>query len=306
MIVLELMSDGKIVKLPEGMEVTGLPAHLSVLVALFLPFNRVLLGSSLNSMDSWNWGKLGTREWKEVFLYDDIPLLLKEQDIPDITLNEEAVAKLKAVLFEQIPPPGNHISTVLVLRGISRGFEIPGEHREWSDEQSFLSSISVHDRLSKAYWGIRKALFERNPEMLERIKTWYTYASDVFQDPFNYPRMWFSLATLPGEEELADIESLGFTRDNLKNMNGKFSNPIVISNALGYLILLIEYSGNDYNELRVWMYINMNLWEELRRKRKLSIKEVVSAGWGFLDASDAEIIMTRDGNHQGHIAGIKS
>lgn len=305
MIVLELMSDGKIVKLPEGMQVPGLPRPLSMLVALLLPFNRVLLGSSVQGMDTWTWGKLGSGEWKEVFLYDDVPVILKEPNIPEIVLNEDAVAKVKSFLFEQLPPPGNHISTILVLRGISHGLEIPGENHEWNDEQWFLSKVAGDETLVKAYWGIRRALFERNPEMLERIKTWYTYASDVFQDPFNYPRMWFSLGQLPEESELADLEGLGFTRENLKNMNAKFSNPIVLSNALGYLILLIEYSGDNFNELRVWMYINMNLWEELRRKRKLSIKEVVSAGWGFLDAVDAELVMTRYGNHHNHIAQIR-
>jgi hypothetical protein len=54
------------------------------------------------------------------------------------------------------------------------------------------------------------------------------------------------------------------------------------------------------------MYINMNLWEELRRKRKLSIREVVSAGWGFLDAVDAETMMGRYGHRQNHTAEVKT
>ena len=306
MVVLELMSDGKIVKLPEDMKLQGLPSHVQVSVALLLPFNRVIVGSSINGMDLWTWGKLGDMEWRELFLYDGTDQILKEDNIPDIILNADSVDRLKSFLFEQIPAPGNHVSTVLVLRGINSGSEIPGDGHQWTDEQWFLSRISGNNIVIKAYWGIRRALFERNPEMLERIKTWYSYASDVFQEPFNYPRMWFSLTDLPGKEDTEELEGVGFTRENLKNMNSKFSNPIVLSNALGYLILLTEYTGIDRNELKIWMYINMNLWEELRRKRKLSIREVVSSGWGFLDAVDAETMMGRYGHHQNNTAEVKT
>lgn len=306
MIVLELMSDGKIAKLPDVLGKTGLPSHLSVKVALLLPFNRVLVGSSIQGIDYWVWGKLGNDEWNEVSLYDDVSLVLRDGSIPDITLNADVINKLRKTLFEQIPPPGNHLSTVLVLRGISLGPGIPGDNHEWNNERWFISQISENDILLKAYWGIRRALFEKNPEMLERIKAWYVYASDVFNEEYNYPRMWFSIIDLPGESDLEDIESFGFTRDNLKTMNAKFSNPIVLSNILGYLILLTDYAGENRNEVKIWMYINVSLWDELREKRKLSIREIVSTGWGFLDALDAESMMTRYGNQQGNREEIRT
>jgi hypothetical protein len=195
---------------------------------------------------------------------------------------------------------------VLILKGISMGSTVTGDNLNWNNEQWFISQIAENGTLLKVYWGIRRALFEKNSKMLERIKSWYIYASDIFSEEYNYPKMWFSLADLPREEDMEDIESFGFTRDNLKAMNAKFSNPIVLSNVLGYLVLLTEYVGDDRSEIKVWMYISVNLWDELRERKKLSISEIVSAGWGFLYAAAAESMMERYGNQRGNREEIHS
>ncbi len=58
---------------------------------------------------------------------------------------------------------------------------------------------------------------------------------------------------------------------------------------------MIQYSGDEYGELRVWMYLTMSMWEELRRNKRMSIKEIVNAGWGYLDALEADQELSRYG-----------
>jgi len=294
--IFELMSEGKIVRLPDTMNIDGLPEKLLPRVILLLPFNRVLVGTCmLDNMDSWFYGKLGTGKWKEVFLYEDSPLVLGGDDIPDIELDQEQVVFLKEHLLVQLSPPGNHVSTLLVLKGLRTDLGIFNDGNTWTNETWVLSHISKNIVLRRAYWGIRKALVHKNTPMLERIKTWFNFASDIDFEPFGHPQIWFSLTELPGETDLAEIEGLGFTRDNLLKMNSNFSNPVVLSNALGYLVLMIQYSGDEYGELRVWMYLTMSMWEDLRRKKKMSIKEIVHSGWGYLDAIEADQEMSRYG-----------
>jgi len=294
--IFELMSDGKIVRLPDAMDIHGIPDHIFPRVILLLPFSRVLVGTCmLDNLDSWFYGKLGTDTWKEVFLYEDSSLMLGGEEIPEIELKQEDVIFLKEQLLEQLSPPGNHVSTLLVLRGLKADLDVFSDGNTWTNENWVLSHINKNIPLRRAYWGIRKALVHKNTAMLERIKTWFNFASDVDFEPFGHPQIWFSLTELPGDGDLGQIEGLGFTRDNLLKMNSNFSNPVVLSNALGYLVLMIQYSGDEYGELRVWMYLTMSMWEELRRNKRMSIKEIVNAGWGYLDALEADQELSRYG-----------
>ncbi len=294
--IFELRSDGKISRLPDHMALEGVPSYFLPRVVLFLPYNRMIIGTSIGeTMDSWYYGKIGTENWKEVFLYEGQSIFLKDKCIPDVELSAHAVGILKSHLLEQLRPPGSHISTLIVLRKIRMDNPIFTEGSQWTNEKWVLSKLAFDDALRYAYWGIRRALVQSNNAMLERIKVWFSLAPDIDPMVYQYPQIWFSLTDLPGERELKQIEDLGFSRENLLQMNSNFSNPVVLSNAIGYLVLLTQYSGDDKSELRIWMYISLSMWEELRRKKKMSIREIVSACWGYLDAVEADIEMSRYG-----------
>lgn len=293
--IFELMSDGRILRLPDNTYMPDIPSYLLPKVVLYLPYSRMIVGSSGGvTMDSWFYGKIASEKWKEIFLYDGEKLMLKEAGIPDIEIPAKSVTYLKGQLLEQLRPPGSHISTLMVLRSVKKDLFIFNQGNQWTNENWVIEKITSDDVLRIAYWGIRKALLQNSTAMLERIKLWFISGLDI-QSFDQYPQMWFSLTDLPSERDFRQIERLGFSRDNLMQMNTNFSNPVILSSSTGYLVLLTQYSGDDYSELRVWMYLSEVLWEEMRRKKKMSVREIVGACWGYLDALEAEHEMSKYG-----------
>ena len=58
--------------------------------------------------------------------------------------------------------------------------------------------------------------------------------------------------------------------------------------------MLSEFGGTEKEpSFRVWMFLPAPLWNEMRERRKLSIREIVMASWGYLDGLEAE--RERDG-----------
>lgn len=294
--IFELMSDGRVVRLPDNARLYGVPSYLLPKVVLFLPYSRMIVGTSVGeTMDSWFYGKIGSDKWKEIFLYEGESLIMKEPGIPDVEIPARSVEFLKGHLLEQLRPPGSHISTLMVLRSVKKDLFIFNQGNHWTNENWVIERIANDDLMRRAYWGIRKALLENSSAMLERIKLWFSSGYDIQNYSDQELHLWFSLTDLPEERDLRQIERLGFTRDNLIQMNTNFSNPVVLSSAMGYLILLTQYSGDEYSELRVWMSLSETLWEELRRKRKMSVREIVGICWGYMEAFEAEQEMSKYG-----------
>jgi len=59
-VVFELMSKGNVARLPDDMEIDGLPKDMPSLVILLMPYNRALVGTEVFVFhEKWIWGKLG-------------------------------------------------------------------------------------------------------------------------------------------------------------------------------------------------------------------------------------------------------
>ncbi len=287
--IFELMSKGNLARLPDDMQIAGIPEAPSPRVIALLPYNRFILGTvSMKSYEKWVLGRLGAEETEEVFLYDGKPKIIALGDVERISMGKEVVDRLKSCLRSQMTPPGEHVPAMAILRGLLRDDAIFSTDSPMEDEKAVQDYLERDSTARMAYWAIRFALFRNDYEEVSRIKTWLRIASDVFDGAASTPRIWFSLMDLPGGKSIEEMESLTYSVDDLQRMNSQSSRPVVLYSKSGYLILS-DY-GTDSSGFRIWLYLPIPIWNEMREKRKLSIKEIVVATWGYLDgvAADTE------------------
>ena len=296
--IFELMSRGNIARLPDDMTIAGLPDSPSPKVLLLLPYNRYLLGTvQIKQYERWVLGKLGTDGSGEVFFF-----VLKEKtfslgDGEKATISAEVVSRLRECLLMQMTPPGEHVPTALILRGILGEGHFLLEGDFFQNEEAFLEAMEKDPAAKMAYWAVRLALFRNDYEAVSRVKTWMKSAGDVFDNASQGPRAWFSLTDLPGKKDAEEMESLTFSLDDLQRMNSQSSRPVVLYSKSGYLILSDMGMDGPESAFRVWMYLPIPLWNEMRERRKLSIREIVTASWGFIDGQSAEKEQARYGRH---------
>ncbi|AFM22326.1 MAG: hypothetical protein GX487_02955 [Acetomicrobium flavidum] len=288
----ELMSSGEIVRLPDSDSVAGIPTEFSPLVALFMPFNRVLIGSAFcKSYEVWRWGKMGSYEWNEVTLCRDRPKFFDLGLLGKILLTKDSVNSLRKGLLELLEPPGDHEMTVSILQNIMKRRIATDKKGEIIKPYGHNLESSVKDiTLEMAYWGLRWALLWNMTESVSRIQIWLSRSLDVLNPSYTSPPpMWFSLSKFPDESVLQQWEEEGFVADQLKHFELSESNPTVIKGLDSYLLRYI-YRFKEIFEaqsLYVWLSLSVPLWEDLRSRCLLSLSEVLLACWGFKDAVDA-------------------
>ena len=287
--IFELMSNGTMVRLPDEMTVSGLPELPLPKVLLLLPYNRYIAGTSqMKTTERWTFGKLGANEEREIFLYDGKPLSLILGEKEKVLLSGELTGELRSHLLSQIPAPGEHMPAALILRGLVRENHALSDEEFINNEGAMLESLEKLPYLRIPYWAIRLALYRNDYEAVSRIKTWLKAAYDVFDGGTPPPRIWFSLTDLPGMQAIDEMEGLSFSLDDLQRMNSQTSRPVVLYSKAGYLILS-DYGGEGpETAFRIWMFLPIPLWNEMRERRKLSIREIVTASWGYLDGLEAE------------------
>jgi len=280
------------VSLPQAALPKGIPDIPGPRTVLLLPYNRYLLGHSfMRNYERWIWGKPGT-DPREVFLYESGPQSLALDETTRVTVPAGVVAEIRNALFSQMQPPGEHLPTVLILRGVLKDHPAFKDDVLVQNEPAFLQCIDKDNILSMTYWSVRFALFRGEFEAIARIKTWLRTASDLFDsnDPAqqhgHVPKVWFSLTPLPGGKELSELEALSFSVDDLQRMVSQSALPVVLFSKAGYLVLS-DFGGVGGAVFRVWVFLPPSLWNELRERRKLSIRDLVISAWGYCDAVQA-------------------
>jgi hypothetical protein len=289
-LIFELMSNGSIAGLPQTALPKGIPDIPGPRAVLLLPYNRYLLGHSfMRNYERWIWGKPGT-DPQEVFLYENGPQSFALDETTGITISAGVISDIRKALFSQMQPPGEHLPTVLILRGVLKDHPAFKDDVLAQNEPAFLQCIDKDNVLGMTYWSVRFALFRGEFETIARIKTWLRTASDLF-DPHetahaNAPRVWFSLTPLPSGKELSELEALSFSVDDLQRMVSQSALPVVLFSKAGYLVLS-DFGGAGGSSFRVWVFLPAFLWNELRERRKLSIRDLVVSAWGYCDAIQA-------------------
>ncbi len=293
----EYLSSGEIVSLPGNQLPPGLPSTNPEDVAVLLPFKRALVGTCLfGSFEKWQWGKIGQASWEEISLYDGKPISIPLPGSEEIRLSGESVTFLRSVLARQMKPPGDPVSSIVVLEDALKA--LPSWREEFGVRGRQLSeALSVSSALRTAFWGIRFALLWGGREMLQRIRTWLRLCPSAFEDRANPPKQWFSLGGNFEIEVLEELESLGFTGQSLRRLDLEEANPAVVRGPEGVLLQVwLESSdprsGLSELSIRSWIAIPTATWEDLRSRRNLSLREIGLSCWGFLDAVEGERILS--------------
>jgi hypothetical protein len=289
-LIFELMSNGSIANLPQTALPDGIP-DIPGGVVLLLPYNRYLLGHCfMRNYERWIWGKPGI-DPQEVFLYENGPQSLVLDDSTRVTLPASVVSQIRGVLYSQMQPPGEHLPTVLILRGVLKDHPVFKDDALVQDEPTFLQNVEKDGVLNMTYWAVRFALFRGEFEAIARIKTWLRTAAELSDvhggmPQGHAPKVWFSLTPLPGGKELAELEALSFSVDDLQRMVSQSALPVVLFSKAGYLVLS-DFGTPGGGAFRVWVFLPAPLWNELRERRKLSIRDLVISSWGYCDAVQA-------------------
>lgn len=295
--IFELMSSGKLAKLPPASVPEGMPNLAEPYVMLLLPHNRYILGRPVEGAESWSWGRPGG-EMEKIYLYEGERLTLSQEGMPTVTLSEETVSLLRRELLSRMEPPGDHQGTVLLLRGLMKGHAAFAEGVPFQDERSFMRCLRDDAALRGAYWTLRFAAARGDFDEMVRLRVWLRVAgllslasSQKGEDGTaagNGARLWFSILDMPDESALQELEGLSFSLEDLRRMAAQRVSPILMFNPQsGYLVLARFGRNGSAPSFFIWAFLPPLLWGELRERRKLSVHEILLALWGQHDVERA-------------------
>jgi len=108
----------------------------------------------MRNYERWIWGKPGT-DPREVFLYENGSHTFTLDDATRVTMSAGAVSEIRSALLSQMLPPGEHLPTVLILRGSLKDHAAFRDDLLIQNEPAFLQSIEKNNILSMTYWTVR-------------------------------------------------------------------------------------------------------------------------------------------------------
>ena len=284
--ILEFLSSGRLVPLPETMELSGLPSGAGEILVVLLPYGRALVGDLFCGYERWRFGKLGRFPWREISLYDESPQKLSAEGLGAILLPGGAVTRLRGLLLTVVPPPGSHRETLKVLMPLLtvEARALPGLARALPVEDL----LAGDGALQRGYWGVRLGLFRRDEEAVERQTLWLRRARHSFGDVQGVPLLWTSPSDVPAAPAREMLLSLGFGREQVSDFRSP-DNPSIHRSQWGILLKQRLFSASEEGiEMRLWAFFPVPLWENLRRRDGLTLVESLWAARGYLEAQEAE------------------
>ena len=279
------MSNGTLAELPPDSTPAGISPPGDASVMLLLPHNKYLLGRG----SSWVYAGMnpGTSP-QNVFLYDSQSITLINDNAEPTIIPSGTVNTLRRELFSLSEPPGNHTSAVLMLRTFMRDYPIfTSEGAEYLDEKIFSMTLRDNATLKKAYWALRFAMNRGELETLTRLKAWIKADPEVFSRPGHDMRLWFSILEVPVGEAAAELESLSFSQLELKRMAAQNASPVIVYNQASGWLVLARFGRKKDTMFFLWAYYSHDLWNELRERRKLSVRDIILASWGEYETREA-------------------
>lgn len=302
--IFELMSDGTLAHLPQTPLPEGISDPGGPFVMLLLPYNRYLLGCSpKGALERWVWGRPGD-EPRELFLYEDRELPLVAESAVSTILSPENVTRLRDALLAQTEPPGDHLSTALILRGLMREHPAFAEGTPFRVEKEFVRFLDEDEILRKGYWALRFALARGEFDVVVRLRAWLRAGPKGLSAQDASARVWFSILDLPENRDLAELESLSFSREDLRHMLSQNTVPLLLFNPRSGYLVLSRFGTRERAAFNLWAFFPAALWGELRERRKLSLKELLLAAWGEYDASRALLERSRYAPSLGGVVSV--
>ena len=278
------MSNGSLAELPPDNLPDSITLPDDASVMLLLPHNKYLLGTS---SDRWIYGRPGTVP-QNVYLYDDEGLSLMNDGAQPTILPAQTVNDLRRKLLMNANPPGRHASTVLMLRTMMHNHPVfCSDSAEFLDERIFSQFMENDETLRKAYWTLRFALSRGEGEVQKRLKAWLKAGPEVFADPKYCSKVWLSLQDLPDKSALDELAELSFSKSEMKRLSAQMISPMVLYNPVSGWLILGRFGRGAEIIFSCWIFINHELWHELRESRKLPIQDIIHAVWGEQDTRQA-------------------
>ncbi|MDY6399319.1 MAG: hypothetical protein SPL10_00375 [Synergistales bacterium] len=292
--LLELMSNGTLAELPPENKPEGITVSDENSVMLLLPHNKYLLGT-----DGGQWIYASSRPDEQpqgVYLYEDQVLSLLNEGTTPTIIPADTVNFLRRELFSLSEPPGHHAPTVLMLKTFMRDNSVFDDEKNFLDEEIFSSFMKNDEILYKAYWTLRFSLSRSELETAGRLKAWLKAGPAVFEDPKHEMKIWFSLLKLPDADAVNELVELSFSKLELNHISQQFASPLVVYNpASGWLI--VGQFGRKINVIfKAWLYLNHELYHELRNVRKMTVHDIILAVWGEHETRQA---MTERAKYKG-------
>jgi len=287
--IFELMSRGNIAELPEGSVTVN--EHEPEDVILLLPYNRYLWGKIQSGYESWKLCKIGNKEQEEIFLYEGEARTLNFNSDHQVTISQKVVEKLKSALFMSVPPPGEHFRSAAILKWILEP-EITDNESFIFDETYAMAQLDKRIEAKAAYWAVRFAVSREEYDTVSRIKLWYRIAPRIaFSEPKFH--VWFSLVPMPDAEAVALMVSLGFSEENIGRVAAQTVSPVVLFSKNGYLLFASYGDGQKTPIFREWVYFPTYIWNELRERKRITLRELLAIAWGANEARQAIRISSR-------------
>ena len=293
------MSNGNLAHLPDENIPDGLhvPEEGNPSVMVLLPRNKYLLGTQTKSKTTkWFYGSqnsaLSENSNTEVNLYDNenlyLPGIISNSEDSQMILPSKTVNELKKELFSQMEPPGDHFSTVMIMRTFLRNNENFHENSVYQTENAFMKILAKDIFLFKVYWALRFALSRGELEAVARIKSWVKVHEffDSNKNPDNKFKIWFSILETPGEDFMQEIEDLDFHRDDIVRMVNQKVSPLRLYNPDSGWLILARFGREELTAFFVWAFINPNLWHAFEQKH-LSIQDIILSLWGEYEIQQA-------------------
>ena len=288
--LLELMSNGSLAELPPDNKPDGINMPEEPSVMLLLPHNKYLLGTG---SDKWIFASASDKQDtvpQNVFLYEDQMLSLINEGSQPTILTAGTVNTLRKELLSLNEPPGRHSATVLMLRTFMKDREIfASEDLDFIDEKIFVQAMKNDGVVYRAYWALRFALARSEMESVGRLKAWLKAGPELFQHPKHVMKIWFSLSDYPDETILNELEELNFTRLEIKSMSQQHASPLLVYNPMSGWLILGKFGRVRDTMFIAWVYLNHELYGEMRTIKKLSVHDIILAAWGEYETQQAVI-----------------
>ena len=288
--LLELMSNGTLAELPPENKPDGINMPDEPSVMLLLPHNKYLLGT-----DSDKWIFASTSDTQDshpqnVFLYEDQVLSLINEGTRPTILTAGAVNTLRKELLSLSEPPGRHSATVLLLRTFMKDRKIfARDDLDFIDEKIFTQAMNNDRVLYRAYWALRFALSHSEMETVGRLKAWLKAGPEIFQSPRHVMKLWFSISDYPEEAMIKEIEELSFSRLEIKSMSQQHTSPLMVYNPISGWLILGKFGRVRDTMFIAWVYLNHDLYYEMRTVKNLSVHDIILAAWGEHETKQAII-----------------
>ncbi|MBR1486841.1 MAG: hypothetical protein IJ597_06265, partial [Synergistaceae bacterium] len=247
-----------------------------------LPHNKYLLGTNGGK---WVYSSLSEEQPTDVFLYEDEDISLLNEGSRPTVIPADTVNILRRELFSLTEPPGNHKSTVLMLKTIMKEHPIFNDEK-FLDEKYFRNFAGSDLILYKAYWTLRFSLARGELEMTTRLKKWLAADPKIFSEPRNIMKIYFSLLDLPDEDAINELTELKFSGLELYHLGLQQASPLVVYNPIAGWLLIGQF-GRKRTMFKIWMYLSHELYHELKYQKKLNVREIMNAVWGEYETEQA-------------------